>query len=209
MEASETSANLREAAIRVIDERGEQAIRVHEIADKVGVDVTSIYHHFGNREGLIKAAQAERYVRSLRAELSVTSVMFASIETPGELRDALDRLLDEFFSPERAPVRLTRLNALGAAHGRERLLAAIADALGEIVDGLALLFGVFEQRGLIAEGLDLRAVAAWGLGMVFGRVLIELGPSGIDYAAWNDVAKRALFAVLFGPAPDGRGSLPQ
>ena len=53
-------------AIKAIDTGGEASIRVKQIADEAGTSVTSIYHFFGSREGLIEAAQIARFEGGFR-----------------------------------------------------------------------------------------------------------------------------------------------
>jgi AcrR family transcriptional regulator len=54
--ANESSVKQRllELAIAAIDEFGEPGIRVSELSQAAGVGLPSLYHHFGNREGLIE-----------------------------------------------------------------------------------------------------------------------------------------------------------
>ena len=49
-----------EATVRVLETEGEAGVRVAAICDRVGVSYGSVYHHFGDREGLIRAAQFAR-----------------------------------------------------------------------------------------------------------------------------------------------------
>ena len=50
-------------AIEIIEEHGEVALRVQDLAERTGASISSIYYFFTDREGLIAAAQAERYSR--------------------------------------------------------------------------------------------------------------------------------------------------
>jgi len=56
------------AAERHLIEGGPAALRLADLATEVGVSHPAILHHFGSREGLVKAVVA-RAVRSLQAEL--------------------------------------------------------------------------------------------------------------------------------------------
>ncbi len=69
-----------DAAIAMFDEGGEAALRIDELAKQVGVAKTSLYHHFGDREGLIVAAQAERYRRSILIGIDETLAAVESCE---------------------------------------------------------------------------------------------------------------------------------
>ncbi|MEN9660886.1 MAG: hypothetical protein RLZZ443_815, partial [Actinomycetota bacterium] len=48
---------------------GETAVRVQEISSETGVSIGSIYHHFGDREGLIRAAYVRQFTESVSADI--------------------------------------------------------------------------------------------------------------------------------------------
>jgi AcrR family transcriptional regulator len=60
-----TRQRLLDRTIEVIEAEGVPGVRVQPIAAAAGVAVPSVYHFFGSKEGLIEAAQAERYGRVL------------------------------------------------------------------------------------------------------------------------------------------------
>ena len=65
MQLDTTARDMLNRTIAVIETDGEEGVRVVDIAKHVGVAVTTLFHLFGNRDSLIRAAQIERYVRGL------------------------------------------------------------------------------------------------------------------------------------------------
>ena len=65
-----TRDRLIDAAIEIIESDGEQAVKVREVASRAGVTEPSLYHFFGDRNGLIEEAQAERFRRNQMDVLS-------------------------------------------------------------------------------------------------------------------------------------------
>ncbi|NDI01200.1 MAG: TetR/AcrR family transcriptional regulator [Actinobacteria bacterium] len=61
--ATTTARIVLEAAIDHIEHGGEQSVRISDISRSTGVSYGSVYHHFGDRNGLIRAAQLERLRR--------------------------------------------------------------------------------------------------------------------------------------------------
>ena len=59
---------LLDTAVRHLEALGWEGTQIPAIADEVHVARSSVYHFFGSREGLLAAATAERYRRSLLAE---------------------------------------------------------------------------------------------------------------------------------------------
>ena len=56
---------LLEAAIAIIEESGEAELHVREVAAAAGLSVAMVRHYFTDREGLVTAARAEQYRRSM------------------------------------------------------------------------------------------------------------------------------------------------
>ena len=50
-----------ELAVSAIDEGGEAAVRVNDLAAEAGVTIPTLYRHFGSRDGLVEAAQTYRF----------------------------------------------------------------------------------------------------------------------------------------------------
>jgi AcrR family transcriptional regulator len=51
--------------VSIINQQGESGVRIDDVVRATGVSTATIYRFFSSREGLIAAAQAERYATSL------------------------------------------------------------------------------------------------------------------------------------------------
>jgi AcrR family transcriptional regulator len=196
-----TAHEILERTIETIDAHGEAAVRVQELADTVGVAVTSLYHFYGNREGLIEAAQAARYVRGLQSAQQSFAEDVRWCRTADEFRTVMSRTLQRLSSAESAPHRMTLVNALGSAHGRPQLAGAIAEAQAAGIAEFAQIFAGPQAAGWIRADLDLVAFSAWYVGNIVQRTVIDVGVAGVDGDAWNRISYDATLAVLFGDAP--------
>lgn len=201
MRTGNTAQEILERTIETIDAHGEAAVRVQDLADTVGVAVTSLYHFYGNREGLIEAAQAERYARALRVAQQSFAEDVRWCRTADEFRMIMSRTLRRLSSDESATNRMTLVNALGSAHGRPQLAAAIADTQARGIVEFAEVFAGPQSAGWIRADLDLAAFSAWYVGNIVQRTVVDLGVAGVDGDAWNRISHDATLAVLFGEAP--------
>ncbi len=96
-------------------------MRVAEICDQVGVSYGSVYHHFGDREGLIRAAQFAR----LRAQPGQDIASFASAlnDDAASFVDSLMEICRLIASAERGPVREVRTSVLASPTGARSCVA--------------------------------------------------------------------------------------
>lgn len=181
-----------------IDAHGEGAVRVQDIVDAAGVPIPILYRHFGNREGLLQAAQIERLAGELDAELVELRAAFTAVDSAESFRALIDRLLLLVNSSDRRTRRWRRVNIIGSTYGRPALAEAVDVVQRRFVDGLADALRVVQQSGWIRAELDVSTFAAWFIGQTLGRVISELRDDATLDEAWNEISSVAVRAVLFG-----------
>lgn len=189
---------LLEAAIVMIDEGGEANVRLEQLLKQVKVTAPTLYYYFGNREGLILEAQAERFSRVMRMEFPQFIEALKSCTTADDVRAALKFAFAFRNEPNRAFFRLKRLNAIGAAYARPELAERIVQVHEELVREVAEAFKPFQISGVIRPDLDLEAVVAWYNGAILGKALVDIAPSSINADHWDDVMAEAVDHLLFG-----------
>ena len=199
MDRHPTAQKILDEAVRMIDERGEAGVRIQDIQDACDVTAPSIYHFFGNRDGLVREAQVVRLRRSFSENDVLLDTALDSVTSREELRSALDSFLTMFFAPERAIERRRRLAALGSAEGRPELAERFAEVIATYVEERSQRLEPFQAKGWIRADLDLRAFNYWMIGFIFGRVHIELGGASQLEPHWDAIAEMAAAHVLFGP----------
>jgi len=190
-----------ELAVSAIDEGGEAAVRVNDLATEAGVTVPTLYRHFGSRDGLVEAAQTYRFRKTQFVDGSVLAASLAKCKNQDELRKALRKELLMHFDTDRWELRQVRLNALGAGYARPELAASLALAQKQGAMGIAEMLLPFQKKGWIRKDIDLPATVYWFMGQILGRVLIEMGDNPVSQKKWNDVSLEGIMAVIFGDSP--------
>jgi AcrR family transcriptional regulator len=199
MDGTPTSAQrLLSRAIEIIQEKGEAAVRVWDIAEDCGVTAPTIYRSFGNREGLVIAAQAERYRRAMALGEQLEAFGLAAATSEEEFRERVAALEDLVLSRQRENFRRVRLSVLGSAIARPDLLAAVVAVDLETAEIIARDLEPAQRNGWIREDLDLLAFSAWYISTVTGRATIEFPGADINADAWDDLTRTALHVNLFG-----------
>src|SRR5271170_2740779 len=85
-----TRRRLLQAAVRLFSERGYHGASVDQIVAAARVNKRMVYHYFGSKEAIYRAALLEVYNRIERLE-------FHAVEGVGQPREKLKRLLDSYF----------------------------------------------------------------------------------------------------------------
>ncbi len=197
-EVDPVAQRILDAAIATIDEQGEVGVRVQEVVREAGVQIPVLYRHFGNREGLVQAAQLERLRRDLDAEMAAIHAMLDVADTAEEFRDLMDAVLTRVMSVERRLPRARRVNVLGSTYGRPELATAVAATQRISIDQIAELLEVPAGRGWLRDGFDPHMFAVWLAGAAIGRVVAELDPESVDFEEYDRIWLDAVRHMLFG-----------
>ena len=187
-----------ERAIEVIESGGEVAIRTNTIAEECGVTAPILYRAFTNREGLIVAAQAERYRRASAVSMEFLFDRIKRATSREELMANVAETLDFIVSPGRSRHRRLRAEVIGSAVSRPALAAEVQRIDREYSGAIAAAYAPAVERGWLRPGTDLSAVALWIQGMVNGRTQIEFGPQDDLALHWDRLMKDAALRAIFG-----------
>ena len=196
--SQESADKILHAAIEMIEAGGEAAVRVNELAHNAGLAVTAVYHYFGDRDGLIAAAQATRYIRSARDFMTSHATAVRACQSRDELRMYLHTFLEEVFSPSRADARWSRVNVLGSAYARPALQRAISEEQNSMFADTEQLWSEVKDKGFIRRDVDPAVIGPWYLSVITGRVIIEIPGTEVNSDAWNNLMYSILDHYFFG-----------
>jgi AcrR family transcriptional regulator len=195
--ADENRSRILDLAVAAIDEGGEASLRVAALVEEAGVTPPVLYYHFGSREGLVIAAQVERYTRQTRSDIAAIGKAVARCTSGDDLRKTLVITWTRSLA-ERAESRWRRISVVGSAYARPELSAAVAQAQDEIVTGLVEILGPCRDRGWLRAGIDLPSTVAWHHSVLIGRAFIEHGEHQVKADEWDRLTLDALVRAFFG-----------
>jgi len=207
-EKNTTRERLLKATAAAIDKGGEGAVRIRDLTKSCNITAPSIYHFFGSREGLIDAAQAFRFSRGQRQLGDAFASAIHQCKNKTQFVELAHRFLATMFALDRRAVRNTRLNVLGNAVNRPDLSKELAQVQEEsnVVVGEALLYA--QSKGWVRDDFNTEMFAAWLVGMVNSRRLIEMNGNHPLGEEWDVIAKRSICMTLGIPEPARKKSQP-
>lgn len=165
---------------------GESAVRIQEISKAANVSIGSIYHHFGDRDGLIRAAYVEQFRGAIQDDIERVTRFLERMHSASEMAEHYDEML-AFLTHhfEQFPAR-DRANTIGSTTGRPPLRDAIIEVQSELTSSLTQVMQLLKDRGILKAHLQPRAAAVMTLGMLHGRVISELDREPVDNESWNN-----------------------
>lgn len=195
----DTRRRILDAAVAIIDASGDASLRVLDIADVAGVAPGLINHHFGSRDGLIAAAQSERYSASVAGDFKQLRDVLGAGWSHEKTVDVMRGALAGVIRRDRAENRLRRTTALAAAHGRPDLRVALSEAVANTVDGATQVVEIGQAKGIFDSDLDPRAAGTVMLSMALGYVIADFDARPASEEDLVDVISKMLVGV-FRPA---------
>lgn len=182
--AEVTVAQLIDVTIEALEEKGEAGVRIDDLLEETGITRGSLYHFFGDRDGLIVAAMAKQFGALVDEDLDEIERLSSTASSPEALLTALDGLTETVQSPERASRRLTRAAIVGASANRPLLAHALAGEQHRLATRLTQLVSQLQDQGLVRSDLSANAIAVFILSFTFGRVLSDIDAEPVDADEW-------------------------
>jgi AcrR family transcriptional regulator len=106
-----TAERIAEAALRLLEREGENAVSMRRVAQAVGITPMAIYHHFPNREALLNSVvdrEFEKFLGYMQARPmrgSVESCLLSSMDSYISYAFDRPRIFDYVFSQPRPDAR--------------------------------------------------------------------------------------------------------
>jgi len=179
-----------DAAIELLDEQGDDRLRLSDVTKRSGVSNGSLMHHFGTRDGLVAAALATRLDRGIVARLR----MLEDLPSGGDaLGPWLATLLVGLGRSDRAAARQARFRALAFARHHPELRTALVGSFRTLERELGDRLGTGQQGGLVIDGLPSSALVVVSESYSVGRLLEGTLIDPLPEAEWE-----ALFLAVLG-----------
>lgn len=181
----DSRSQLIDAALRIILAKGVDAVRVDDVVAEVGVTKGSLYWHFEDRQGLIKAALAEQ-IRRFSAEM--VAGMSEALSQSSTKDDYMARILPfivDPFNKEQVRDRWGRLSILVETQNDPELKSMMHDVQARHLEVVVELMADAQRRGFLREDLDPRSVAVALNVINLGSNIIDvLGKDAPEPEAW-------------------------
>ena len=163
-----------DATVVAIESGGEPALRVNDIARESNVSVATLYHYFGDREGLVVAARVKQYLGSVGVYLDDFSKAVNEISNVSEFAALIKLFFERSVASTNRKQRFLRAEILGSSRTRPLLAGSLREIQEDHLRRLADVFGVAKERGFLAGNLDPRDIAEFALAINLGSVLPDV-----------------------------------
>jgi len=192
--AKDTIAQLIAATDAALREGGEASVRIQDISSQTGISIGSIYHHFGDRDGLIRATLTHNFASFTAADMPRVKAFFERMSSKAEMAEHYDEMfafVKEHFSHQSA---LERAAIVGNAAGRPKLREELAEVQHELNVSATEVMQIAADHKMLKPHLNPRAAAMVALGLLLGKALAELDNEPVSDDDWT----RAMLSAFSG-----------
>lgn len=187
-----------EFASQELDEVGAVKFNILNVINKSGVSRSSVYHHFGDRDGLIGAVELTRLFREV-SELndSIRFVTDNATSVPDVL-ELIRAVLVEAGSPKGVQLRSRRIALLAISQNIPMMAEKLSQCLREGDTHIAESLRIAERRGIIRPLANPEGIAHLISSLFLGRTMVDVINSPEANKDWIEVVM-AVFEGLFQP----------
>ena len=168
-----------EKTIALLERDGAVGFRIEDLIAQTGISKSSLYLHFGDRDGLIAVALESAFVRDVRANVDAAIAIFSKVKTKKQMQQAIPTLVDAALNL-RNDARWQRVMVLSSARHRQDLSKRISDSQIMFNSALEEIVRDKQQLGVIRKDLDAREIGILIQAAIFGRIFRDLDPKMKD-----------------------------
>ena len=164
------------------------------ISAETGISIGSIYHHFGDRDGLIRATQVHQFADTVRNDMPRVKRFMEKMHSTKEIAERYDEMLQFVRGHFDHQSAIERIAVIGNTAGRPLMMQELIAAQTNLIDSAAEAITPLYERGLFKDHLTPRSISVIILGMLMGRTVSELDATAVTDDEWA----RAMLSAFSG-----------
>jgi AcrR family transcriptional regulator len=192
----ETIAKLLEVTISELDRVGLAEIDIESLLRKSKISKGSLYHHFGSKNGLLAAAEAQQFMKYLKREGETFRKLIEDCKSKQKFIDLVAAVMKITRLEANVDFRKKRVRAIAMSFNDENLAQVLKNAQIEVTEYLAGSFQIAKDRGWVKPDTDLMALSYWIQGVFIGHIMLDITEQTEHEDAWGQVAFEALRPFL-------------
>lgn len=203
MAAAKKRSNGRETMEKILDHAraeldavGAVKFNILRVIENSGVSRSSVYHHFGDRDGVIAAVEVDRLIQEMKGLNDAVRNLVSVAAAAEDVFEAIRMVLTAAGSPEGRRQRTRRLQVMVAALDIPLLAETLREEQADGDRHMATTLGIAAERGLIQPVENPLGTAHLISSLFIGRAIVDvIGDPQAD-ADWVDTTMVVLRSLL-------------
>lgn len=192
----QTASNILNIAVKELRAVGPANFNVDRVQLEADVSRSSLYHHFGNREGLIVAATIQEIHEELNTGISELRKFAETITSGQVIVDFIKAAVRDTSSAERREKRLARAGTFAAGRHSESVARALGETEAKNLEDFIDLLRYTKERNLLNPREPLEGTIAVISSMLMGRIVVDFLEDKSVENGWVEVASNVVEDLL-------------
>ncbi len=195
----DTAAKVLEHARQELDRSGPVNFNILRVIEESGVSRSSVYHHFGDRAGMIAAVETQRLNEEMAAVTDTIRAVFFSSDNIAQVLSLVRMVLMEAGNAAGRKQRAHRIAVMATGQNIPLLAESMKASQKHTSTHLAETFQMGIDSGLLVPFDNLLGVSEMIGSLFIGRVVVDIEDDPNSDAAWVDAVMNILGLVLRSP----------
>ena len=166
------------------------------VMEKSGVARSSVYHHFGGRDGVIAALETSSTMRSLERGTAEFEAFLDTLTSGEKAFDLIELGIRSFRSSDNRSMRQRRISSLAASHNSAAIREVLAHEQRSGTEVVVRIIGKARDNGLCNPIEPILGVAYVIQSLLVGRILVDISEDPALDTEWEDAAIATLRQIL-------------
>ena len=162
-----------EVAIELVLRHGDSGFRIEELIERTGISKSSLYLHFGDRDGLVGLALSTAFLRDIRNNVDDAAVLLADVKSRKQMEEAIPQLVElALNTPDAA--RWQRVMVLASARNRPEMMKRVSEGQTMVNTAIEELVRGLQNSGVVRIDLDAREIGVLIQTAIIGRIFRDI-----------------------------------
>ena len=162
-----------EVAIELVLQHGDSGFRIEELIERTGISKSSLYLHFGDRDGLVGLALSTVFLRDIRNNVDDAAVLLADIKNRKQMEEAIPQLVElALNTPDIS--RWQRVMVLASAKNRPEMMKRVSEGQTMVNTAIEELVRGLQNSGVVRIDLDAREIGVLIQTAIIGRIFRDI-----------------------------------
>jgi AcrR family transcriptional regulator len=162
-----------EVAIELVLRHGDSGFRIEELIERTGISKSSLYLHFGDRDGLVGLALSTAYLRDIRNNVDDAAVLLADVKNRKQMEEAIPQLVELALNTPDVS-RWQRVMVLASARNRPEMMKRVSEGQTMVNTAIEELVRGLQNSGVVRIDLDAREIGVLIQTAIIGRIFRDI-----------------------------------
>ena len=162
-----------EVAIELVLQHGDSGFRIEELIERTGISKSSLYLHFGDRDGLVGLALSTVFLRDIRNNVDDAAVLLANVKNRKQMEEAIPQLVELALNTPDVS-RWQRVMVLASAKNRPEMMKRVSEGQTMVNTAIEGLVRELQNSGAVRIDLDAREIGVLIQTAIIGRIFRDI-----------------------------------